>query len=596
MHDHLLIRGARFFDGSGGPSATRDVRVRDGVVAEISAEPLPLDGARELDARGLWLTPGFVDTHTHYDAEVLAAPGLHESVRHGVTTIVLGSCSLTTILVDPEDAGDLFARVEALPRDFVVRTLAEHRPTWDGPAGYLAALERLPLGPNVAALFGHSDLRTAVLGLKNAVDSTYRPTEAELSRMQGLLEEALDAGYLGLSTMTNPWDKVDGDRFRSSKLPSVHASWSEFRRFNRVLRARERVHQGAPNITTKIGVLFYLAESAGLFRKPLKTALISGADIKSEPFVAGLITRLANTVNRLFNANFRWQTLPVPFEVYSDGMDLVVFEEFGAGEAALHLRNGPDRNALLVDPEYRAWFKKNYAAKYTPRVWHRDFYDAEIVGCPDASLVGKSIGQVADLQGKHPVDAFLDLVVTYDQAFRWRTVIANHRPDVHRRLLADDSAQMGFADSGAHLRNMAFYNFALHLLKMAKEAEAGGLPCMTPERAVYRVTAELADWYGLDAGRLGVGRRADLVLVDPAGLDDSLFAYAEAPMPGCPGVNRMVRRNDGAVAATVIGGELVYERGSFVEGFGGHHRTGRVLRAGQPAATPTPAESRVAAK
>ena len=594
MSQHLVIENGRFFDGNGGASSIRHLRIRDGIITEISDDPLPADGARVIDATDQWITPGFVDIHTHYDAEVLAAPGLHESVRHGVTTVLMGSCSLSTVLVGPEDAGDLFARVEALPRDFVVRTLEEKK-TWTTPAGYVEALEALPLGPNIGIMLGHSELRTHVMGLDRAVDSSVTPTTEEMDGMLKLLDDALDAGFIGLSTMTNPWDKMDGDRYRSYKLPSVSARWSEFRKFNRILRERERVLQSAPNITTKVNVVLYLLESMGVFRKPLKTALISGADIKAEPFVAGLITRLANTVNRLFNADFKWQSLPVPFEVYADGMDLVVFEEFGAGEAALHLK-GDDRMELLVDPEYRTWFKKNYAAKFSPRVWHRDFYDATIVKCPDEAMVGKTIGQVADEQGKHPVDAFLDLVVAHDQDFRWTTVIANHRPKNHRRLLADDSVQIGFADSGAHLRNMAFYNFPLHLLKMAKEHEAGGMPFLSPERAVQRLTSELADWYGLDTGRLAVGARADLVVIDAAFLDDRIFDYAEAPMPGCPGVDRMVRRNDETVTATVIGGELVFEKGTFVDGFGEDHRTGAFLRAGKQATSPesAPAAERAA--
>ncbi len=587
MSEHLVIANGRFFDGTGGPSAVRQVRIHDGVVAEISAAPLDPCGARVIDATGLWVTPGFVDVHTHYDAEILAAPGLTESVRHGVTTVLLGSCSLTTVLVEPEDAGDLFARVEALPRPFVVRTLAEHK-RWSTPAEYVAALDDLSLGPHVACLLGHSDVRAAVMGLGRSTDPAIRASRAELDRMRAILSDALDAGFVGLSTMTNPWDKLDGDRYRSRMLPSAYAPWSEFRALHRVLRARGRVLQSAPNITTKVNVLLYLAASAGLFRKPLKTSLIAGADLKAEPFVAGLVTRLARAANRLLQADFRWQTLPMPFEVYADGIDLVVFEEFGAGRAALHLPPGPERLALLSDPTYRQWFKRNYDARFTPRVWHRDFHDATIVACPDPTVVGRTIGEVADARGQHPVDAFLDLVVEHDRALRWTTVIANHRPEVHRRLLADDSVQIGFADSGAHLRNMAFYNFPLHLLRMALEHERGGLPCMSPERAVYRLTAELADWYGIDAGRLEVGRRADVAVVDPDGLDDALLAYAEAPMPGCPGVNRMVRRNDRAVAATIIGGRVVFERGRFADGFGHTLRTGRFL----PAGSATPASPR----
>jgi len=580
MSDRIVLANGRFFDGSGGPSGIRHVRLCGGRVEAISDTPLDATGSEVVDCSGQWVMPGFLDIHTHYDAEVLAAPGLRESVRHGVTTILMGSCSLSTVFCDPEDCGDLFARVEALPRDFVVDTLRRER-CWSSPSDYVAALEDKPLGPNVAVLMGHSDLRAHVMGLGRSVDPSARATEAELQQMEAHLEAALDAGFVGLSTLTNPWDKLDGDRYRSAQLPSSYAPWSEYRRFNDILRRRERVHQSAPNITTKYNILLYLLSSASWWmRKPLKTALITGADPKAEPFIAGLITRLARGFNTLFGADFRWQSLPVPFEVYADGVDLVVFEEFGAGQRALHLRDGPDRDALLRDPAYRAHFKRDYAKKWTPRVWHRDFYDATIVSCPDTTLVGQSFGEVSEARGQHPVDTFCDLVLEHGRSVRWRTVIANHRPDVHRRLLQDASIQVGFADSGAHLRNMAFYNFPLHLLRMAREAEDGGPAFMSPERAVHRLTAELADWYGLDTGRLVVGARADIAVVDPAGLDESLDAYHEAPMPGCPGVQRMVRRNDAAVTATVIGGEVVYRSGVFADGYGQTRRTGSFLAAG----------------
>ena len=108
----------------------------------------------------------------------------------------------------------------------------------------------------------------------------------------------------------------------------------------------------------------------------------------------------------------------MPFEVYADGIDLVVFEEFGAGEEALHLIDQVDRNALFSDPEYRRRFRRDYGKKFGPRVWQRDFYDAEIVDAPDASVIRKSFGQVGDELGSHPVDAFLDLVMEHGTAIR----------------------------------------------------------------------------------------------------------------------------------------------------------------------------------
>lgn len=578
-----LIQGGRFFDGTGAPSENRDVLVVDGVVAprDASQSAAAGDVDRVVDARGQWVMPGFIDMHTHYDAEVLAGPGLGESVRHGVTTVFMGSCSLSTILSSPEDCADFFSRVEALPRDHVLPALEKYK-TWRTPADYIRGLESRPLGPNIACFLGHSDLRVCVMGLERAVDADARPSGAEVKEMVSHLEAALDAGYLGMSSMTNPWDKVGGDRFRSRRLPSTYATWGEYRRLHEVLRRRERVLQSAPNITTKLNVLLFVAASASWgVRKPLKTTLISAADTKANKHLSDAITRLAGVANRAMGTDFRWQTVPMPFEVYADGMDLVVFEEFDAGEAALHLADELARNELLRDEAYRRNFRRDYDKRFSPRVWHRNFYDAEIVAAPDDSVVGRTFGELADERGVHPVDAFLDLVVEHGSKLRWRTTIANHRRRKLVELASHDTVHVGFADSGAHVRNMAFYNYALYYLREVLHAEQSGNPVLPLEKAVHKVTGELAQWYGVDAGRLRAGDRADVVVVDPKGLDEALDGYHEAPMEMFGGLSRMVRRNDAAVTATMISGEVVYERGRFVPGYGKDRRYGSFLRVGQ---------------
>ena len=160
-----------------------------------------------------------LDVHTHYDAEVLASPGLGEPVRHGVTTVILGNCSLSTVYCDADDCADMFARVEAVPRSMVRSTVKEFK-TWHDPAGYVAAIEALPLGANIAAFIGHSDMRAATMGLGRSVDSNVRPTRTELRRMSRMLVDALDAGFVGLSTIRSSWSKLEGTRYPARQLPS----------------------------------------------------------------------------------------------------------------------------------------------------------------------------------------------------------------------------------------------------------------------------------------------------------------------------------------------------------------------------------------
>jgi N-acyl-D-aspartate/D-glutamate deacylase len=580
----VIVRNGLWFDGTGAPPQTRTLGIRDGAVAVVSAEPLDETGCPDvIDAAGKWVLPGFIDVHTHYDAEVLLDPGLRESVRHGVTTVLLGNCSLSTVYADDEDAADLFSRVEAVPRKYVLGALAAKK-TWSTPAEYVRALEDLPLGPNVSSLLGHSDLRTAVLGLDRATTDGVRPTDAELDRMAHLLEQALDAGLLGMSGMDAAIDKLDGDRYRSRALPSTFATWRERRKLIAVLRKHRRILQSAPDVKNALTAILFFLSSSRMFgrRAGVRMSLLVSADAKAAPGAVRVFGPGTRLLNKLLGSFVRFQHLPVPFELYSDGIDLPVFEEFGAGTAALHLRDELERNGLLADPEYRRRFRRQFDKRVLgPTLWHRDFHDATVVECPDKTLIGKSFGQIADERGVHPLDAFLDVLVENgERNVRWTTIVANHRPEQLNKLAAEPSIHMGFSDAGAHLRNMAFYNFAVRLLKRVRDAEHVGQPFLTTERAVYRLTAEVADWFGLDAGTLRDGDRADFVVIDPAGLDDSVDAYHEEEVPFYGGLRRMVNRNDAAIVATGVNGTVVYRHGEFCDGYGTTLKAGHFLRAG----------------
>jgi N-acyl-D-aspartate/D-glutamate deacylase len=580
--DKVILNG-RWFDGTGGPSAVRNIGIRYGRIAAVTAELI--NGTEVIDATGHWVMPGIIDIHTHYDAEVLAAPALSESLRHGVTSIVMGSCSLSTVHVSASEAADLFGRVEAIPHEHVVRIVGEHK-TWGGAQEYVEALEALPLGPNVTAFIGHSDIRVAVMGLDRATRKDVRPTRAERARMESMLDDALDAGFIGLSSQQLLFDRIDGDVCRSRTLPSTYAKARELRRLKSLLRRRDRALQSGPDITHPHNIVSQALQSVGFGRPRLKTSLLAAADMKSAPGGMWLTVVLAAIANRL-GGDFRFQHLPVPFEVYADGIDLVIFEEFGSGAAALHLKTQVERDELLKDEAYRRAFRKDYDSKYGPRAWHRDFFDAEIVSCPDETLVGKSFGDVGvERGGLHPVDAFLDLVLEHGAQLRWRTTISNHRPKMLRQLAVKAGIQMGFSDAGAHLRNMAFYNWGLRLLRHVRDAERSGQSFMTLERAVHRLTGELADWYHLDAGHLRVGDWADILVVDPQRLDSSLDGYHEAPIDAFGGLNRMVNRNDDTVKAVLVAGRTVFVNGEPTE-LVGAQRTGSFLRAdGRPRNAP----------
>ena len=357
------------------------------------------------------------------------------------------------------------------------------------------------------------------------------------------------------------------------------------RRLTRLVRKCGRVLQSGPDIQHPPKVAAQLARSIGGLRRPLKISFLAAADAKSNPIGYRILTAAARLINAL-GGDFRWQHLPVPFEVYGDGIDLVIFEELGAGAAALHLRDELERNELMRNEDYRRRFRKEYDDKFSIGAWHRDFFDADIVACPDSSLVGKTFGQLGLDRGVHPVDAFLDLVLEHGRSLRWRTVISNHRPKVLKKLAVDPGVQVGFSDAGAHLRNMAFYNSGLCLLRHVHQSVEAGAPFMTAEHAVHRLTGELAQWYSLDAGLLRVGDRADVAVINPDHLDESLNAYAEESVEQYGGLSRMVNRNDDTVAAVLVGGRTVFRKGVPTD-IVGNVRTGSFLRAGRKIAAPT---------
>ena len=575
----ILIRGGEVHDGLGSPARACDVLVRGGVV-EALLEPGAGDGLPEaaeiVDATGCWVTPGFIDLHTHYDAEVELAPALSESVRHGVTTIVMGSCGLSMAVGDPVDLADMFCRVEGIPRAAVL-PLLERVKTWSGPASYFEHLAGLALGPNVAALLGHSAIRAAAMGLGPSLDPRARPSAAELARMRALLDEALDAGYLGLSINTLPWDKMDGEVYRSRPTPSVFARWSEYRALAAPLRARGAILQGVPNVSTKLNVLMFALLSAGLLRPRLKTMLITMLDaiaVRGIDRVTGLIARLTNVCLR---GDLRFQSLPNTFDLWVDGIEVPVFEEFGAGTEALHLEDPVERAALLRDADYRRRFKRQWTSRLLGRAYHRDLAEVRIVACPDPGVVGRSFFDVAG-SGGDPVDALLDLVAEHGAALRWHTVVGNDRLERLQRIVAHPDVLIGFSDAGAHLRNMAFYNFPLRMLKLVRDAQRSGRAFMTTERAVHRLCAEIADWLGLDAGRLVEGARADLVIIDPRGLDRAVDEVCEVPMPELGSFARLVRRNDRAVRRVFIHGRTAYADGAIADELGRERGFGRVLQ------------------
>ena len=394
------------------------------------------------------------------------------------------------------------------------------------------------------------------------------------------VEESLDAGLLGLSINLLPWDKMDGDRYRSRPTPSVFARFAEYRDLAQVVRRRDAVFQAIPNLQTRWSIGPLLDMSRPRRGVTLRTSLLTMMDAAPAMGAYRVMGNLAHLYNTRLGANVRFQALPTPFDLYTDGLENPVIEEFGAGTEALHLEDLAARRALMRAPVYRDRFRKQWTNKIASRAYHRDLSEARIVDCPDADLNGRTFADVAAERGADEVETFLDLQVEFGNDLRWYSVVANANPDHLEWIMASPAAMIGFSDAGAHLRNMAFYNFPLRMLKRVRDAQLAGRAFMTVESAVHKLTADIADFHRIDAGRLVPGSRADIVVIDPERLDDDVEEIHEAEMAGFPGLRRLVRRNDDTVRAVLVNGRVAWRDGRPAPDLGATRAYGTVLRLG----------------
>ncbi|TAL38492.1 MAG: D-aminoacylase [Alphaproteobacteria bacterium] len=550
MRYDTIIRQGRVFDGL-NPGITADIGIRDGRVAALVPH-LDAQADNVVDAVGLWVTPGFVDIHTHYDLEVEVSPGLPESVRHGVTTVVMGNCSLSVVCGQPDDIAHIFSRVETLPPELIAGWLRK-APVWQSPKAYIEHFRGLPLGANVACMLGHSALRVKIMGLERSLKG--HATGGEIEEMRRLAEEALDAGCIGISVDMVHWHKVSGV-YAGRALPSHHADYAEYAMLADVCRRRDAVFQVTPNPENAWSFINILRLAPGLWRAPLRLTVLSALDMDRVPWLWRVFPTTLFVCNRLLGCNIRFQTLAEPFTIYGDGHLTPLFEEFSAGARLNSCTTREERRALWRDPAFRKEFARSWMSGWT-RTFHRDLDRMTIVSAPDEKLAGKTVGQAAVEAGAEPVQYFMDLLEQHDEALRWVATSANMREDVRHRLMRHPHILPGFSDAGAHGRNLAYFDSAVSVLRQS--VAKGFLP---PEKAISRVTFEPAAWFNLDAGRIRTGARADIVLLDPEALRRSAPAPVSIPDPALEGSTRMVNRDpDRAVRHVLVRGTMVVRNG-----------------------------------
>jgi N-acyl-D-aspartate/D-glutamate deacylase len=495
--------------------------------------------------------------------------------------------------------------------------------TWETTGDYLDHFGQMNLGPNIAAFVPHSMLRIEVMGLQDAISRD--PTEAELSRMVVMLEDALKQGYVGLSTDGLPFHYLANEPNTDQRIPTQFATRTELKRLLQVLRDRDRVWQTTPFLDSKLETLLNFAFTSGrLFGKPLKTSALAAVQFEAMPGTVDGLLKFA----RLLNSNFmrgriHFQALATNFRMWGDGVVNPIFEEMGS-TCRLIAKEYEDREgrlALLNDPDFIADFRRDWLhgregvslARLKTRLGVPDInvirdldlmtfdgapvpeWDGETMEAVMQRLKRYQAGNRHEARSEAEAEAFarfpapilddadfmLHLLREYDKGFRWWVDAANIDPEKTFELLMDENTLPGFNDSGAHLTNLAFFDGNLVGLKMAQQR---GVDVVA--KLVKRLTREPAEFFGLDVGRIEPGSQADIILIDPLALQSfDSNASRRLEYRDIFQHRQMVNRSDGVVSRVLINGETVWHKQQAAAALGSKP-LGRALRAGQR--TPSP--------
>jgi N-acyl-D-aspartate/D-glutamate deacylase len=509
----LLIRDAQIVDGTGTPAHHGDVGVRNGRIVAVG--DVDDSASKTVDAQGQTLAPGFVDLHTHYDAQLFWDPSASPSVQHGVTTVFGGNCGFTLAPAPPDQQDYLtrmLARVEGMPLDALRAGLDWG---WSSFADWLGRLDGR-IAVNAGFLVGHSALRLAVMG-SDAVGG--EATRAQIARMVILLQQALNDGALGLSTSQSPTHN-DG---AGQPVPSRSAS-----RFELVtLAGGLRDHPGTTLEAIIAGCLSgftdddiaLLTDMSVAADRPLNWNLLGVSAANPDGHQRQL---RASGISAERGGRVVALTLPQAMKIRLSFLSGFVLDGLPGWRDTMHLPV-PERLRALSDPQVRRRLAEGAASKEAGMLrglaqWDR-LIIVETFAAENADATGRSVGEVAAARGGEAFDTLLDIVgadelrtglsppLTGDDAADWRL-----RAEVWRH----PGAVIGGSDAGAHLDMMcgAIYTTAL-LGRGVREHQV-----VTLEEAVRLVTDVPARFYGLtERGRITPGWHADLVLFDPATID-----------------------------------------------------------------------------
>jgi N-acyl-D-amino-acid deacylase len=550
----LVIRNGTVIDGSGRPRYRADIGVRDGRIAALGK--LGEKGVEEIDADGMFVSPGFIEIHTHMDAQVFWDPLGTCSSWHGVTTAVTGNCGFTLAPCAEADK-DLvmrsLERAEDISRDAMLAGITWQ---WETFPEYLDAVERIGKGINYAGYMGHSALRTFVMGERAFEEEG---TDEDVALMCRHLEEAVRAGALGLSTSRTPNHQTSDNR----PVPSRQAAWSEVRALvNRMgslgagMFEIANEQNGDPEGKRAYRErLRHLAVESG---RPLSFILgWSASAPETTQEYLDLFGETADRGGRIFGQGHSREFMSIiGFPVHLPFDSLPGWKEFRAlplDAQAAALRD-PARRAQLVQAATDGPYRTPVGAEARP-----PDYDALRVLEEGAGAV-RTLSEVAAERRVQPIDALIDLSLEagFDRFFA--QPFANQDMGEVLRILQDPRVVVGGSDSGAHVSQVIDSSIPTYLLSYwVRERQA-----FTWEEGIRMLTFDPALAFGFgDRGLIDEGRAADLVVFDPDTVAPDL-PHADTDLPA--GATRLKQTALG-IAATVVNGEVLLRDG---------HHTGRL--------------------
>jgi N-acyl-D-amino-acid deacylase len=551
VHYDLVIRNGDVVDGSGLPRFRADVGVRRGRVAFVGR--IRERGAHEIDAEGHVVTPGFIDSHTHMDAQVLWDPLGTCSCYHGVTSVVMGNCGFT---LAPARADERHLVVRNLERaeDISASAMAEGISwTWETFPEYLDTLDRTPKGINYAAHIGHSALRTWAMGERAFEEEA---SDDDLAVMARELRDALRAGAIGFTTSRTTNHETADDRPVASRL----ANWSEVAALVGVMGdagagmfeiAQEPAAASSdPAVRAEFfGRLRDLATSTGV---PITFGVLSTSRDGSEwrdqldlidSTAQGGGQMWAQAHAREFSVILSWKTR-LPFDnlpLWSDVRALPLSEQ-------AHALRDPDLRARLVQAAHEGHYGRAIGAE--TRKPNYDWIRILEQPVPPNPTVAERAAEL----GQDPVDVMIDLALATNFEQLFVQIIANRDPEHLLSIMKHPRALVTFSDSGAHVSQIMDSSLQTHLLAhWVRDREA-----FTLEEAVRNLTfAPASAWKFADRGLVREGFVADLNVIDPARVSPAMPEVV-SDLPG--GSKRLVQRSVG-VRSTIVGGEELLANG-----------------------------------